>query len=506
MKFSRGWTLVFVTLLLSVLSYGLARAQTDPRTELPKTPGSQRVATVQLRDLTRSVVTRGTVDAETSVSPNVQGSADGRVPVVTGTPVSQGAVVGVGSVVLEVVGRPVIVLVGTIPMYRDLEPGESGPDVMQLQASLATIGLGSQDPAGYYGLGTAAAVSSLYRQAGYSPPEPSPSAAAELDSAESAVEEARRAALESRKGPLDVLEARVSVSAAERQLVTSVQAAAATEASNLRRLAELQEAIDKAPQEALQELRLAAIDAEVQRDEAGRASREAVAASIEQLALARARLESVTASDEVDSAARMEQSRLADRLAKASLSAASPLPLAEVVFVSTAPATVTSLEATVGEPLGTTSGGVELSTGPIGVKVELEPSAAVDVSVGMSAFVDVSESDRRELSVSSLSSTDSTSDTETKVVGFLTSELALPPELVGGDVRVTIVTSEAEGEVLAVPIEAVRIDAAGEASAVELDDEGRRTVQRIVIGPVVDGWVPILKGDLRVGSRLDVSG
>lgn len=41
---------------------------------------------------------------------------------------------------LEVTGRPVTVLEGVLPMWRDFEPGIEGPDVLQLQEALARLG------------------------------------------------------------------------------------------------------------------------------------------------------------------------------------------------------------------------------------------------------------------------------------------------------------------------------------------------------------------------------
>ncbi len=52
-----------------------------------------------------------------------------------------GSIVGQGSVLLEVAGQPFFVLQGTVPAYRNLEPGETGLDVTELQDDLAVARL-----------------------------------------------------------------------------------------------------------------------------------------------------------------------------------------------------------------------------------------------------------------------------------------------------------------------------------------------------------------------------
>ncbi|WP_162606013.1 peptidoglycan-binding domain-containing protein [Jiangella aurantiaca] len=51
-----------------------------------------------------------------------------------------GAVVGQGQPVYAVDGDPVVLIHGTVPPYRPLEPGVTGPDVQQLEEALAALG------------------------------------------------------------------------------------------------------------------------------------------------------------------------------------------------------------------------------------------------------------------------------------------------------------------------------------------------------------------------------
>jgi len=75
-----------------------------------------------------------------------------------------------GHVIAEIDGRPIILLRGSLPAYRDLREGDSGPDVTQLQTALIRLGYADFDPSGYFGPSTAHALALLYEQLGYSVP------------------------------------------------------------------------------------------------------------------------------------------------------------------------------------------------------------------------------------------------------------------------------------------------------------------------------------------------
>lgn len=90
--------------------------------------------------------------------------------VVTANPASPGATIANGGVVLEVNGRPVFVLTGEFPFYRDLTIGDAGPDVEQLQRALVAAGY-PMPIDGAFGYQTARGLSSLYTAAGYSVPK-----------------------------------------------------------------------------------------------------------------------------------------------------------------------------------------------------------------------------------------------------------------------------------------------------------------------------------------------
>jgi peptidoglycan hydrolase-like protein with peptidoglycan-binding domain len=76
-----------------------------------------------------------------------------------------------GEQLAEIDGEPLFALTGPVPAWRDLTPGESGPDVAELQKALASLGYyDGGDTAGYFGSATEDAVSVYYEHLGYSAP------------------------------------------------------------------------------------------------------------------------------------------------------------------------------------------------------------------------------------------------------------------------------------------------------------------------------------------------
>jgi peptidoglycan hydrolase-like protein with peptidoglycan-binding domain len=85
--------------------------------------------------------------------------------------VAAGDTVRNGRLLAAIDGEPLFALSGNVPAWRDLAPGESGPDVRELQRALAALGYyGNGDTAGYFGAATEYAVSLYYEHLGYTPP------------------------------------------------------------------------------------------------------------------------------------------------------------------------------------------------------------------------------------------------------------------------------------------------------------------------------------------------
>jgi hypothetical protein len=146
------------------------RSPADVAADTAPPEPSSITATVDSKVLDSDVVTRGSVIATDTVQVGTGGPPGVLAPVVTKVPVRPGDVVAPGDLLLEVAGRPLLLLPGDLPAYRDLRPGMTGPDVVQLQAGLAAAGHPAQgDPRGRFGPATGQAVAAMYVEAGYAP-------------------------------------------------------------------------------------------------------------------------------------------------------------------------------------------------------------------------------------------------------------------------------------------------------------------------------------------------
>jgi hypothetical protein len=85
--------------------------------------------------------------------------------------VAAGKTISNGQQVAEIDGEPMFALTGRVPAWRDITPGESGPDVAELQKALAALGYyQGGDTAGYFGTATQDAAAAYYEYLGYTPP------------------------------------------------------------------------------------------------------------------------------------------------------------------------------------------------------------------------------------------------------------------------------------------------------------------------------------------------
>jgi len=150
-------------------------------------PPTVTTAPVVSQILTASVQMRGTVYPATqydvyATAPS--SSSDGASPgggassggsgssvYISKLDVAAGDTITSGKQLAEIDGQPLFALTGTVPAWRDLTPGETGPDVTELQQALASLGYYDDgDTPGYYGAATEYAVTLYYEHLGYTPP------------------------------------------------------------------------------------------------------------------------------------------------------------------------------------------------------------------------------------------------------------------------------------------------------------------------------------------------
>jgi peptidoglycan hydrolase-like protein with peptidoglycan-binding domain len=122
--------------------------------------------------LATTLIFRGTVGSgsQIRITPQPSGGSGVSASIISALRVHVGQTVHQGQVLLAVSGRPLIALPGRVPAYRDLTPGDQGPDVRQLQRALASLGYFTARPNGNFGWATKNAISRLYQGIGYDVP------------------------------------------------------------------------------------------------------------------------------------------------------------------------------------------------------------------------------------------------------------------------------------------------------------------------------------------------
>ena len=124
---------------------------------------------VEKRALSSNIVTRGTarfrLPQSISIAPSTLKADTGLITTVPlpNTQLEEGAVM------LTASGRPLFVLKGKTPAFRDLVPGISGNDVRQLEQALERLGFAPGRVDGTYDQQTSAAVAQWYRSTGWEP-------------------------------------------------------------------------------------------------------------------------------------------------------------------------------------------------------------------------------------------------------------------------------------------------------------------------------------------------
>lgn len=501
-------------------------------------------APVEFRVLSRTVISRGDVRAEVSTSVGVPASVDGE-PVVTGIGVAVGDRVVEGQRVVEVSGRPVFVLAGEVPVYRSLRPGMTGADVAQLQVALERLGCAMTDEPGVYGESTKTCVATLYTDAGYASVPSSPTEAADLAAARTAVTDAESAVAAAQAafdraaaGPSGstVLAAQQGLAAAQRGYNDAVAAsnAGVTAARSDRTAA--QTALDEArndPDSTAADIAAAqsVVDAAVSAvDTAERSGASAVAAAKDQVALAQVTLDEATAAPNLSAEfIALDQAGKGRDSANGALwllqaATGATVPRGEIVFTPTMPARVQQAVTQLGAP----TGGVDSSTGASVASTSLVELAGGDLVVDMMLRVDerdlvavgtpVELLDEQAGIVRPAEIT-TIADTATSAPGgslsyrvTITPDAALPDVLAGSNLRVTITAASTDTPTLVVPVAALSSAADGTTSVAVIATPGATvdvdpTLVPVNAGLSADGFVavqPLDPNSLTEGDRVVV--
>lgn len=512
-------------------------------------PASNITVEVVRKELSADVITRGDVVYDEPVEVELSGSfAEQPERLVVTQAVQERRELVEGDVAVEVVGRPVFLLVGEIPMYRDLRPGASGDDVRQLEEALARMKLFEGTPDDTWDEGTGIAVAAWYESAGYranglsdqdeealrAARERVRSAQLAMADAEAALDEAQegasKSAIISAEGELEAAQDALALAKADAQWANEDAAAEVEEAASAlesaeQDLEEAQDADPPTPPDGLAELQQAVTDAQ---DALDAAHRNAERVQVEQEALvaqAENRVEVAEASlaelrDDPDTsaimrqveAARAELSGARDDLAGLESELGTWLPAGEVVFLDRLPVRVDEVSNTRGSEI--TGPFITVTGSLVTVRSAVSETDAALLEEGMS--VEIENPEGETFIAGSIAMVAEDAGTNGVAPDRVYVEIApeeVPDDLIGENVRIVIPVSSTGGEVLAVPAAALYATADG-STHVEIEDEdGSLRSVAVETGLAAEGLVEItpengeiFEGDLAVIGRADGSG
>lgn len=471
---------------------------------------------VESRVLSSNIIVRGTIgfDEQTDLSvPASDGAA-----VVTRVPKLVGEQLLEGDVMIEVSGRPVIVLGGSLPAFRSFTPGLEGPDVQQLEEALSRLGYSPGPIDTVYSAETQAAVSALYRDRGYRPVEPSLDELAQIESARARVRSAREGlrSAESMLANSGVsqstrLQLDQAVQRAEAELVIATETARVAKEQAQRAVDDAQHTFDADPspdnEQALTAARNEQIIVNATQDQA-------YADAQTNLEVARAQRTEGLSTDtsaavRMRDEARIEVAAAEEDLRRVEASIGVTFPAGEVLFLSTLPREIQTLHAEVGTapsgPIMTVSGSGTL------IESALSGTDRSLVDVGAVALLEddgLGISIEAQITYIADQPTSGPNATDRYVMRLEPLE-ELPEEAYHLSLRITIPIESTGGEVLAVPLAALSAGPDGSARVEIERTPGQTEMVNVVTGLRAQGYVEITpvegqsvkKGDRAVVGR-----
>jgi len=447
-------SLIFVA-LLSVISWMAGSkiqspAEAAARTA-PPTP-SPILVPVEERILTSDIITRGTARFGLPQSISLALSPLKPDAGVIITLPARGDQLNEGEVLLIASGRPVFLLQGDIPAYRDLVSGLSGEDIRQLEAALKRLKFDPGQVDGVYDEETSAAVADWYASVGFVS-----------------------------FGPTE--EQLVSIRSLENELALAINEKMAAEDA----LALAPLAVEAARAQAAYEVAAASGSARTAAQLTGEVA--------------------IRAAEDAEKAAVREVERLThlvDQLT-ADLEAAhrkadSPVPVDEIVFIPVLPVRVEEINAEIG---GTASGpAIVVTNNQLAIDSSLPLAESPLVKPGMTVAIDEPDLGLRATGiVSRVANTPGTDGVDGYHIYFEVLVDETPVTLEGFSLRLTIPVESTGGAVTVVPISALFLAADG-TSRVQVDNKGN--LEFVVVDPGLSagGFVEVtpVEGTLSAGQ------
>lgn len=488
----------------------------------PPTPSLITVA-VDQRLLSADIVARGSIDFDDPVGLSLSGTVGetGAPQIVTMVP-EEGSELLEGGVALEVAGRPVILLQGELPVYRDLRPGSSGDDVLQLEEALVRLGLMSSAD-DKWDNATGAAVQALYARAGYvansaskNDQEALKGARDQVRFANEALQDAIKtlnssggasgsALLEAQNAVADA-QAAVSVALADRTAAVGVAQGAMTVATATR------DDVVADPGSTAGEIaaaEAALVDAQNNLASVQTLQDALVATAQRNLELAKARLKEAQTPGDVTSLirarddARRQLSDATKALQEIEATVGTWLPAGELIFLKRMPVQVARAQVERGELVSGVF--MTVSGSDIAMTVGLSESDAKRVEVGSRVIIEEPDLLEEPLEGEVSQKSEPSSSGRVTLTVLLDN---IPEMLLGANVRVTIPIESTNAEVLVVPAAALSAVANGD-TRVEVEDPntpGKTRFVTVSTGLATDGVVEVtpLDGELKKGDRVVV--
>jgi hypothetical protein len=471
-------------------------AEIAARTAPPKS--SLISVAVEKRALASDVVTRGTVRFGSPQAVSLPKSAlKVGTSIITSAP-TKGAPLNDGSLALTVSGRPVLVLRGAQPAYRDLGLGAQGVDVQQLEDGLARLGFNPGRRDGVYDGATAAAVAGWYAKAGWQPFGASAEQLAGLKTAEGdlfTVESDRLTAMEA----TDTAHATQATAAAS---VVKATAAVDAATASLRAAEHQRDAANRADPPPSESER-AANDSNVTQArgalDLANADRNAANTEVANAANAVTRAEAKVAL----------VARRVDALAKAVADLGAKLgiqvPAGEVLFFGDLPVRVDDVKVKTGEePVGAF---MTVSNSQLAVDGALAVGDAKLVHNGAAVTIDAADLKVHLTgSVTEVADTPGTRGVDPQRFYLQVTPTDAPISLAGASVVMTITVGATEGEVLAVPVSALSVAADGTTRVQVVVSKGKTRDVTVTPGLAAKGLVAVapVAGALQAGDLVVV--
>jgi hypothetical protein len=547
-----------VLVVASWLASSRIKSQADVAARAaPPTP-SPILVPVEQRVLSSNIVTRGTarfgLPQPVSIAPSALKTDAGLIATL---PLPNTQFVE-GDVILTASGRPLFVIQGKSPAYRDLVPGISGDDVLQLEQALKRLGFAPGRVDGAYDQRTSAAVAKWYKSSGWEPFGPTREQLDKVKTLEQewgdarkrkmaadgtaaaavlAVEAARAVADRNDKAAVAELEARRAdwirlkgagkdgtPSAVEvaRAIAEHNNKAAATEVAtqiSARALIVLDprqpETARKTAEAKLELARAAARKAQMEGELAIQAAKRETKLAAEKLELAEAAVKSTHLENEMAIQTALDALKVAeldaelsahraDRLAADLVIAKRKLglqvPVDEIVFIPAMPVRVKDIMAHVGDPA---RGNVMTVTdNQLAIDSSLPLDAALLVKRGMPVSIDEEALGVKATGVvERVASTPGTNGVDGYHIYFAVRVTKTSTRLEGFSLRLTIPIESSNGVVTVVPISALSLAADG-TSRVQVENNGVLEYMAVKPGLSANGYVEVIpvEGTLKPGQ------